>query len=41
MSETIDRMVSVCIAPLSDCYRQLDGQLDTLAGELEKLRFTN
>ena len=25
----------------SDCYRQLDGQLVRLAGELEKLRFTN
>ncbi|WP_251317390.1 dynamin family protein [Flintibacter muris] len=41
VSETIDRMASACIAPLSDCYRQLDGQLVRLAGELEKLRFTN
>lgn len=41
VSELIDRMVSSCIVPLSDCYQQLDVQLEKLADELEGFRFTD
>lgn len=39
VSEMINHMASACMAPLSDCYRNLDEQLGGLAEELEKLRF--
>lgn len=35
----IDRMISACLDPLAECYRQLDEQLEQLAVQLEKLRF--
>lgn len=41
VSTIIDSMASACIEPLSACYRELDGQLEYLAVELEKLRFTS
>ena len=39
VSTIIDRMISACLDPLSDCYRQLDEQLERLAVQLERLRF--
>lgn len=39
VSTIIDHMISACLDPLSDCYRQLDEQLGRLAVQLENLRF--
>ena len=39
ISGAIEQMASACIAPLQECYQQLDNQLAQLAAQLEHLRF--
>lgn len=40
VSETIDHMAAACINPLMKCYQDLERQLEALASELERLRFS-
>lgn len=39
VAQTINHMTQACIAPLMDCYQELDRQLESLAAGLEQLRF--